>query len=166
MERGRAVRARPPGVDVSRSWVSMRAAHSARHPRYGAAVVGRRGGDRSRAVASRGAHHGPARATRTAAAVHTCPSRALSVLSLPVAQRTVAGTALRALGDQARHARLLVIGRHRQGAGIEVTLGATGRGLVESAPCPVLVAAHQRGGRPDRSWRAFGPARRRRSDRA
>ena len=35
---------------------------------------------------------------------------------------------------------MLVIGRHRAGSGIDVTLGATGHELVESVPCPVLVA--------------------------
>jgi hypothetical protein len=33
-----------------------------------------------------------------------------------------------------------VIGRHRAGSGLDVTLGATGHELVESVPCPVLVA--------------------------
>ena len=49
-------------------------------------------------------------------------------------------TALRALGRQAHGASLLVIGRHRPVPGPDVVLGATDRGLVESAPCSVLVA--------------------------
>jgi nucleotide-binding universal stress UspA family protein len=67
---------------------------------------------------------------------------------LPIEERVVDGTALYALGEQARDARLLVIGRHRRGPGIDVILGVTGRGLVESAPCPVLVAAHHQRGLP------------------
>jgi nucleotide-binding universal stress UspA family protein len=68
--------------------------------------------------------------------------------ALPVEERPVDGTALHALGEQARDARLLAIGRHRAEPGADVTLGATCRGLVESAPCPVLVAAHAQPGLP------------------
>ena len=65
--------------------------------------------------------------------------------ALPIELRSVDGTALGALGEQARHARMLVIGRHRAQAFGDVVLGATGRGLIESAPCPVVVAAHPHG---------------------
>jgi nucleotide-binding universal stress UspA family protein len=60
--------------------------------------------------------------------------------ALPIRERVVDGTPFRALGEQARDARLLVIGRHRAGPGPDVTLGSIGHGLVESAPCPVLIA--------------------------
>lgn len=66
--------------------------------------------------------------------------------ALPIELRSVDGTALSALSEQAHHARLLVVGRHRAQASGDVVLGATGRGLVESAPCPVVVAAHPHGG--------------------
>ena len=59
--------------------------------------------------------------------------------ALPVEERVVDGTAQRARQGGA-DARLLVIGRHRAGSGIDVMLGATGHGLVESVPCPVLIA--------------------------
>jgi nucleotide-binding universal stress UspA family protein len=60
--------------------------------------------------------------------------------ALPVEERLVEGMAADVLAHEARHARLLVIGRHHAEPGIDVTLGVTGHGLVESAPCPVLVA--------------------------
>jgi nucleotide-binding universal stress UspA family protein len=60
--------------------------------------------------------------------------------ALPVHERVVDGMAVGALGKAAPRARMLVIGRHRAGSGLDVTLGATGRELVESVPCPVLVA--------------------------
>ena len=60
--------------------------------------------------------------------------------ALPVEERVVDGTGYAVLAEQARDARLLVIGRHRAGPGIDVVLGSTGHGLVESVPCPVLIA--------------------------
>jgi nucleotide-binding universal stress UspA family protein len=60
--------------------------------------------------------------------------------ALPVHERVVDGMAVSALGKAAPEARMLVIGRHGAGSGLEVTLGATGHELVESAPCPVLIA--------------------------
>ena len=60
--------------------------------------------------------------------------------ALPVDERVVDGMAYRVLADQARDARLLVIGRHCAGPGIDVVLGSTGHGLVESVPCPILIA--------------------------
>jgi nucleotide-binding universal stress UspA family protein len=59
--------------------------------------------------------------------------------ALPVDERIVDGTAYSVLAHQARDARLLVIGRHHAGPGIDVVLGSTVHGLVESAPCPVLI---------------------------
>jgi nucleotide-binding universal stress UspA family protein len=69
--------------------------------------------------------------------------------ALSIELRSVEGTALSALGEQAHHARLLVVGRHRAQASGDVVLGATGRGLIESAPCPVVVAAHPHRGLRD-----------------
>ena len=60
--------------------------------------------------------------------------------ALPVEERVVDGTVYGVLAEQARDARLLVIGRHRAGPGIDVVLGSTGHGLVESVSCPVLIA--------------------------
>jgi nucleotide-binding universal stress UspA family protein len=60
--------------------------------------------------------------------------------ALPVEERVVDGTAYRVLAEQARDARLLVIGRHRVEPGIDVVLGSTAHGLVESVLCPVLIA--------------------------
>jgi nucleotide-binding universal stress UspA family protein len=61
--------------------------------------------------------------------------------ALPVEERIVEGHPLQGLGRLAQGARLLVIGRHRTGAEPDVTLGVTAHQLVESAPCPILVAA-------------------------
>jgi nucleotide-binding universal stress UspA family protein len=54
--------------------------------------------------------------------------------------RVVAGTTLRVLIDQAESARAVVVGQRdeRSPAG-EMVLGSTSRGLVEFAPCPVVV---------------------------
>ena len=65
--------------------------------------------------------------------------------ALPVDEREVDGTAYRVLAEQARDARLLVIGRHRAQPGIDVVLGSTEHGLVESVPCPVLIAGPSSG---------------------
>jgi nucleotide-binding universal stress UspA family protein len=58
--------------------------------------------------------------------------------ALPIDRNVVDDTALRALLERARDARMLVVG-HRRGrqAG---RLGSTSRGLVGFAPCPVVVA--------------------------
>jgi nucleotide-binding universal stress UspA family protein len=61
-----------------------------------------------------------------------------------VEQRSVEGSPLHGLLGLAPEARVLVVGRHHGGPGPGVTLGATTRGLVESAPCPVLVAGRLR----------------------
>lgn len=60
--------------------------------------------------------------------------------ALPINEREVDGTAYRVLAEQAGDARLLVLGRHRAQPGIDVVLGSTEHGLVESVPCPVLIA--------------------------
>jgi hypothetical protein len=69
--------------------------------------------------------------------------------ALLVQEQVGDGTALATLGEQALGARLLVIGRHRVGPGVDIRVGATVRGLVESAPCPVLVAAQPQRGLPE-----------------
>jgi len=56
---------------------------------------------------------------------------------LDVERRVVNDTALRALLDQARDARMVVVGHRR--AAVIGRLGSTSRGLVEFAPCPVVV---------------------------
>jgi nucleotide-binding universal stress UspA family protein len=55
-------------------------------------------------------------------------------------RQVLAGTTLRVLMDHAASARMIVVGRRgkRAPAGATV-LGSTSRGLVESAPCPVVV---------------------------
>jgi nucleotide-binding universal stress UspA family protein len=69
--------------------------------------------------------------------------------SLPIDERIVDGTATGALGAQAGDARLLVIGRHAAGPDIDDPLGPVARELVESAPCPVLVAGRPLRGQSD-----------------
>jgi nucleotide-binding universal stress UspA family protein len=58
---------------------------------------------------------------------------------LDVERRVVNDTALRALLEQARDARMIVVGR-RDRASVVGRLGSTSRGLVEFAPCPVVVS--------------------------
>ena len=60
---------------------------------------------------------------------------------LPLEERVVEGHSLRALGSLAQEARVLVVGRHHADPEPHVTLGVTAHRLVESAPCPLLVAA-------------------------
>ena len=57
---------------------------------------------------------------------------------LDVQRRVVNDTALRALLEQARDARMIVVG-HRNRTSVVGRLGSTSRGLVEFAPCPVVV---------------------------
>jgi nucleotide-binding universal stress UspA family protein len=57
---------------------------------------------------------------------------------LDVERHAVNDTALRALLEQARGARVVVVG-HRGRASAVGRLGSTSRGLVEFAPCPVVV---------------------------
>ena len=77
---------------------------------------------------------------------------------LPVQQQLVAGTALTGLAAYAREARMLVIGRHVAGEPGDpgVVLGVTGHGLVESAPCPVVIQG-SRGPRRRRPARCRNP---------
>jgi nucleotide-binding universal stress UspA family protein len=56
-----------------------------------------------------------------------------------VERHVVNDTALSALLDWAREARTMVVG-HRSAAAATSRLGSTSRGLVEFAPCPVVVA--------------------------
>jgi len=62
------------------------------------------------------------------------------VPGLPVERRIVADTALRALLDLAGTARMVVVARRGHVPAAGVRLGSTTRGLVEFAPCPVVVA--------------------------
>ncbi len=78
-----------------------------------------------------------ARAEAQLAAVRICYP------AVSITERVVDGSAYRVLAEQARDARLLVLGRHRAGPGIDVVLGSTDHGLVESVPCPVLIARPQ-----------------------
>lgn len=68
-----------------------------------------------------------------AAALDECPM-------VEFHHRVVEGTTLRVLMDQAEDARVVVVGQRddRAPAG-EMVLGSTSRGLVEFAPCPVVV---------------------------
>jgi nucleotide-binding universal stress UspA family protein len=60
---------------------------------------------------------------------------------LPLEQQTVADTALRALLALADSARAVVVAQRASPApsGGALVLGSTSRGLVEFAPCPVVV---------------------------
>ena len=57
---------------------------------------------------------------------------------LDVERHPVDDTAMRALLEQAQEARVVVVG-HRGTASAAGRLGSTSRGLVEFAPCPVVV---------------------------
>jgi nucleotide-binding universal stress UspA family protein len=72
-------------------------------------------------------------AATAAAALVDCPTIRFRHL-------VVAGTTLRVLMDHAESARMIVVGQRdeRAPAG-EMVLGSTSRGLVEFAPCPVVV---------------------------
>jgi nucleotide-binding universal stress UspA family protein len=68
-----------------------------------------------------------------AAALTECPRIRFS-------RRVVAGTTLGVLMDHARSARMIVVGqRDERAPAAEMVLGSTSRGLVEFAPCPVVV---------------------------
>jgi nucleotide-binding universal stress UspA family protein len=60
--------------------------------------------------------------------------------TVPVERRLVAGTPLRALLDLAGAARVVVVAQRGHNPPVGVHLGSTSRGLVEFAPCPVVVA--------------------------
>jgi nucleotide-binding universal stress UspA family protein len=59
---------------------------------------------------------------------------------VPVERRLVDGTPVRALLEMAATARMVVVAQRDDGPAAGVHLGSTGRGLVEFAPCPVVVA--------------------------
>ena len=90
----------------------------------------------------------PLLAVRASASADAVAARAEAQLAavrirypaLPINEREVDGTAYAVLAEQARDARLLVLGRHQAQPGIDVVLGSTEHGLVESVPCPVLIA--------------------------
>ena len=81
--------------------------------------------------------------------------------TLPVEQQLVAGTALNGLSAHAHEARMLVIGRHVAGGPGDpgVVLGVTGHALLESAPCPVVIAGQPRPTTPATRLRAEPAAR-------
>ena len=60
--------------------------------------------------------------------------------ALALRELVVDGPAPGALAHQADEARMLVIGRHHALPGPDVRLGDIGHVLVESAPCPVVIA--------------------------
>jgi len=60
--------------------------------------------------------------------------------ALALRELVVDGPARDALAHQADEARMLVIGRHHALPGPDVRLGDIGHVLVESAPCPVVIA--------------------------
>jgi nucleotide-binding universal stress UspA family protein len=61
---------------------------------------------------------------------------------LPIDQESVADTALRVLLARAESARAVVVAQRASPAPQDsvLVLGSTSRGLVEFAPCPVVVA--------------------------
>jgi nucleotide-binding universal stress UspA family protein len=96
------------------------------------------------ADASGGLHRSAASGTELAArAVELLDTQLTPVQDrhpgVAVEGHVVNDTALRALLDQAREARTVVVG-HRSGPAATSRLGSTSRGLVEFAPCPVVVA--------------------------
>jgi nucleotide-binding universal stress UspA family protein len=96
------------------------------------------------ADASGGLHRSAASSTELATrAVELLDTRLAPVQDrhpeVVVERHVVNDTALNALLDQAREARTVVVG-HRSAAAATSRLGSTSRGLVEFAPCPVVVA--------------------------
>jgi nucleotide-binding universal stress UspA family protein len=65
---------------------------------------------------------------------------ATDLAGVAVERRLVAGTPLRALLDLAGAARMVVVAQRGHLPTGEMRLGSTSRGLVELAPCPVVVA--------------------------
>jgi nucleotide-binding universal stress UspA family protein len=123
-------------------------------PRSGPIVVGVDGSEAGGAAldlaaqlaASVGAPLLAVRATADAVAARAEAQLAAVRIRYPallIDEREVEGTAYRVLAEQARDARLLVLGRHQAQPGIDVVLGSTDHGLVESVPCPVLIAGPQ-----------------------
>jgi nucleotide-binding universal stress UspA family protein len=90
-----------------------------------------------------GLHRSTASGTELAAAAVKRLDTALEAVrmahpTLPIDRHVVDDTALRALLDAARDARMIVIG-HRRGVQAAYMLGSTSRGLVGFAPCSVIV---------------------------
>ena len=87
----------------------------------------------------RSASHGSELAADAAAALESRVARCRELRpGVVIESRVVGDTALRALLDQAADARAVVVGRWR-GPETGGMLGSTSRGLVEFAPCPVVV---------------------------
>jgi nucleotide-binding universal stress UspA family protein len=111
---------------------------------FGARLVAVHAWTDVRADASGGLHRSAASGTELAArAVELLDTQLTPVQDrhpgVAVEGHVVNDTALRALLDQAREARTVVVG-HRSGPAATSRLGSTSRGLVEFAPCPVVVA--------------------------
>ncbi|MEU9700742.1 universal stress protein [Streptomyces sp. NPDC047981] len=62
---------------------------------------------------------------------------------VPVRYESLDGTVPDALLDQARSARLLVVGSRGRGGFASLLLGSVSRSLATSAPCPVVVVPHE-----------------------
>jgi nucleotide-binding universal stress UspA family protein len=73
---------------------------------------------------------------------------ASQVAGVHVERRTVAGTPVKALLELAGRARVVVVAQRDRAPAAGMHLGSTSRGLVEFAPCPVVVA--RAGARGDR----------------
>ena len=98
-------------------------------------IVATAGGHSVRRSASHGTELAADAAVALEARVARCRERRPGVV---IESRVVGDTALRALLDQAADARAVVVGRWR-GPETGGMLGSTSRGLVEFAPCPVVV---------------------------
>ena len=98
-------------------------------------IVVTAGGHSVRRVAAHGSELAADAAVALESRVTRCRERRPGVV---IESRVVGDTALRALLDQAAEARAVVVGRRREPT-TEGMLGSTSRGLVEFAPCPVVV---------------------------
>ena len=98
-------------------------------------IVVTAGGHSVRRSASHGSELAADAAVALESRVARCRERRPGVV---IESRVVGDTALRALLDQAADGRAVVVGRWR-GPETGGMLGSTSRGLVEFAPCPVVV---------------------------
>ena len=98
-------------------------------------IVATAGGHSVRRTTAHGSELAADAAVALEARVTRCRERRPGVV---IESRVVGDTALRALLDQAAGARAVVVGRWR-GPETGGMLGSTSRGLVEFAPCPVVV---------------------------